>query len=469
MPEKVTDPTKIVTDEQVLNSLAKQGIDKDYVEFWQDYAPHSLGKEHSPYAKFYRDLKSNKRLMVVSGLPKVKPDGQKIDVGWKQQDTRYVSKANLFSAIVNGKQITVTCLSDQPSGTKKGEQVTWQPQLFVDGSEIINGEQATLLPVDPINAGYTENTLEWSYGIVCKRRIRILEGRFREKWVFESNPHSTVKIKHNFTGSLKLNLGSARDAAGNTLKVNVIDDEEIVEASEFDKAVYPVEIGASQTFYPDASSVDGNIRREAAETWHTKQGHTDGTLVQAAVASARFGGFKTTLTPNWIYIWRSWFLFLTSGLPNACRVTGAVFSVVGTLVVDNLNVDPAINVYLTTPASDDALVNGDYDQIGTVAYATEIAEGAWNAAGYNDFTLIDVDTDDFGYISRIGVTKLGLRESNYDAPDIEPAHSDNLESSFSGDFTEQGTGFKPTLVVTYTVAEAKSGNMGAKMIGHKMV
>jgi len=50
---KVTDPAKRATDPVLLKKLAQQGIDKDYVEFSQDYAPRSLGKEHSPYAFAY--------------------------------------------------------------------------------------------------------------------------------------------------------------------------------------------------------------------------------------------------------------------------------------------------------------------------------------------------------------------------------------------------------------------------------
>ncbi|GAJ15527.1 unnamed protein product, partial [marine sediment metagenome] len=223
----------------------------------------------------YRDLKSNKRFMVVSGLPMVKPDGQKIEVGWKKRGNRYVSKANLFSAIVEGKQVKLTCLSDQPDGTEKDEQVTWRPQLFLDGSEIVNGEQPTLLPTDPVNENYHDNVLEWIYGTVCKRRIRIIEGRFRERWLFESNPRSSVRIKHSFTGSLKLRLGYAQDAEGNPLQVTVIGDEELVEASEFDKAIYPAEIGAEDTFYPDAepetSSVDGHVEQGGVDnaSWAT--------------------------------------------------------------------------------------------------------------------------------------------------------------------------------------------------------
>ncbi|GAJ14683.1 unnamed protein product, partial [marine sediment metagenome] len=200
--------------------------------------------------------------------PMVKPDGTMIDVGWLYTDGKYQSKANLFSAVVEGKQVKLICLSDQPTGVKKDEQVTWRPQLFLDGSEIVNGEQPTLLPTDPINENYKENTLEWAYGSVCKRRIRIIEGRFRERWIFESNPHSSVRIKHNFIGSLKLRLGRAIDAEGNSLQVSVIGDEEIVEASEFDEAIYPVEIGASATFYPDAQSVDGQVGGNATgQSW----------------------------------------------------------------------------------------------------------------------------------------------------------------------------------------------------------
>jgi len=39
MPEKVTDPQKVVTDPVLLSYLFKQGIDKDYVEF---YSKHKL-------------------------------------------------------------------------------------------------------------------------------------------------------------------------------------------------------------------------------------------------------------------------------------------------------------------------------------------------------------------------------------------------------------------------------------------
>ena len=38
MPEKVTEPNKIVTDASVSEIITEQGIDIDYVELWRDYS-----------------------------------------------------------------------------------------------------------------------------------------------------------------------------------------------------------------------------------------------------------------------------------------------------------------------------------------------------------------------------------------------------------------------------------------------
>ena len=272
MTDKVTDPTKIVTDELVLKHLAEQGIDKDYVEFWHDYAPRSLGKGHSPYAKFYRDLKSNKRMMVVSGLPKVKPDGTRIKVGWVEKDGRYLSKSNLFSAIVDQGQIEVT---------QEDAQVIWIPQLFFDGKEIYpKTKGAYLLDTDPINENYHQNVLEWDYGI-CKRRIRIVHGIIRETWLFESAPVGEVRVKHNHSGNIKLRFG----------EYAVDDDTELVPASVFSVAEYPFEVGASpETFY--STSADSNVI-------NINDGQTYAVVHDAATGSAVFNNINETNQGNY--------------------------------------------------------------------------------------------------------------------------------------------------------------------------
>lgn len=469
MPEiqEITDPAKRVTDPILLKELAKQDIDPNYVEFWHDYAPRSKGKEYSPYAKFYRDLKSGKKMMVASGLPMVKVEGHKIEPGWLYAKGRYYSKANLFSAIIKGKQVKLICLSDQPTGAKKDEQVTYRPQLFLDGSEILDDEQPTLLPSDPVNGHYKENTLEWEYGTVCKRRIRIIEGRFRERWLFGANPCNSVRIKHNFAGSLKLKLGRAVDAEGNPLQVSIIGDEEIVEASEFDKAVYPVEIGASATFYPDAheetSSVDGGVL-------HVER-HLSFAAIRAAAGTTGYDEDESRVYPqihsdtetDWYVIARTIYLFDTSGLPDGATITATTLSLYGVGKVDQLSIAPDINIYSSNPASNIALEAGDYeagvDKFGSVAFCdTPITYANWKTTDpyWNDFVF---NATGLAAISKTGVSKFGARNANYDVSGTIPAYSSWKYSYFRAYFSEKGTGYKPKLTVTYPPYAVPDGDL----------
>ncbi len=196
MPGKVTEPNKKVTDSVLLKHLAKQGIDSEYVEFTQDYAIPSIvnGKREkgkSPYAKFYKDRVSGKGFMVVSGLPMVNADGKKVEIGWIKEGKKYISKPNQFYAEVEGSTVTIRVINDQPSGAKKGDEFVRTPQLFLNGREITCG-LPILLPVDPINANYLENTLEWDYGI-CKRRLRLIEGSIFDRFVFDTKPNGDIQ------------------------------------------------------------------------------------------------------------------------------------------------------------------------------------------------------------------------------------------------------------------------------------
>jgi len=376
--QKVTDPSRIVADEHLLRELERWGIDKDYVEFFQDYSPRSKGKEHSPYAKFYRDLKSGKRFMVASGLPMVKALGRKIEAGWLYANGKYYSKANLFSAIVEGNRVQVTCLSDQPDGRKLNDRVIWQPQLFLNGVEQSFGK-ATLLETDPTNENYHQNVLEWDYGI-CQRRLRIIEGRVRERWVFAGNPHGEVRIKHNQVGDYRLKLGR--------FKVN--DDEELILAEAFILpnyffTEYPIEIGASATFYPDAdpetSSFDGMcypweevciditwaiVRDYFVSEYGDAVDDTDylAIQIQTCVQTDRFKA-----------IIRSPCLFDISPLPPGATLDSGTFSLYGYAKNDDLNINPSINIFESNPQSNTAIAITDYAlaRWGSTPFSTAIA------------------------------------------------------------------------------------------------
>lgn len=476
MVEKVTDPSKKVDNAHLRKVLTAQGMDANYVELIQDYAPRRVDgkkvKGRSPYAHFYKDRKSGRRVMEVGILPHCDTLGRKIDCRWTHSGGKYYSGINLFSAVVEGRQIRVTCLSDQPHGAKKDDWVEWNPQIYLDGVEQSCGE-ATLFATDPMNAGYHDNTIEWDYGI-CKRRIRIIEGRIREKWLFISNPNSEVKIKHNHTGTYGLRLL--------TCKIN--DDEELVPTLVFDEAEYPFEVMASpETFYPDP-----NIENTSVDGWasHTEVGQTWHTIVAGAGTSFNdinanhwyWYAFSHSTTNKWSQIIRGIFLFDTDGLPNDATITGVTLSLWGTDKLDDTSCVPDINIYSSDPNSNIGLANGDYATLGTEALATPIAYAAWNAAGYNVFTLIDVNSDAFltynvadTYINRTGISKFGARNANYDVADEldpnnhDPAWVSTKELIFKGYFADQGnTTNDPKLIVTYGAEAVPVGGSPANLL-----
>jgi len=453
----VTDPAKRVTDPAVITELKRQGMDRDYVEFCQDYAPRYVNgrrvKGRSPYAKFYRDLKSNKRMMVVSGLPKVDADGVKIVPQWEQVSSTprvFQSKANIFSATVSPSGIQLSCKSDQPDDRKLNDRLSFNPRLFLDGREQPCGD-AILLPTDPVNDSYAENTLEWDYGI-CKRRLRIIEGRIHGSWVFAENPGGEVSIEYNQSGDYRLKLGR--------YKIN--DDEEAVPREAFDSAEYPFTVSDSSTYYPDAhaesTSVDGYVAASGSEwTWAEIIAHA-GVGSSDTVAKSEFMMISAwDATDKWEQVLRSIFLFDTSGLDDGATISAATFSVYGDGKDDGLSVTPDINVYSSDPASNDDLVSGDYDSLGTTAYCdTAITYAGFDTSDYNDFAF---NATGLAAISKTGVTKLGLRNASFDVSGTPPTWSAGWAySRIKGYFAEQGTGYKPKLVVTYTTGPTEKSS-----------
>lgn len=455
--QKVTDPSKIVTDPQVLKMLANQGIDPNYVEFYQDYAPRFIDgvrvKGRSPYAKFYLDLKSGKRFMVVSNLPKVKPNGQKIEVGWLRNGNRFESKANLFSAVVEGKQITVTCLSDQPDSRKEGDQAIWQPQLFLDGVEQTCGK-VILLETDPINENYHQNVLEYNYGF-CKRRIRVIEGRFRDRVILTENPHGgEVRVYNNKTGNMRLRFGS-RDGAGRPIG-RVEGDVEIITKEELDNAVYPITIGASpETYYPDtnAAGVDGWTRRLIAggATWENIL-LGDGNGADDAVAESGFLRVEAhTVQDVYNSNLRPIFVIDCSDFPPGETVTGVDFEWYGTIKNNDLG-DLDACIYSAAPANPDALVAGDYNELGSTPYSNTISYAGYNASGYTTFAFIAAGIAAVqAACDGNTVVEFGTRSPTRDVTGTLPPWTNNETSYLWGYYTEQGAGFKPRIIIAFEI------------------
>lgn len=208
---------------------------------------------------------------------------------------------------------------------------------------------------------------------------------------------------------------------------------------------------ASSTFYPDVhvetTSVDGIVRQVLSDmTWAAMR---DGAGTSASDTSVISG--ITMDSSGWALHWngmcRGIIVIDTSALPDTAIITGATLSLYGQAKRDDNNWQPNINIYSAAPASNTSLAAGDYNSLGTTAYATAITYNNWSITGYNTFTL---NSTGLAAISKTGVSKFGVRNANYDVANNDPAWDGEQFSELSWYAADKGVGYKPTLLVTYT-------------------
>jgi len=217
-----------------------------------------------------------------------------------------------------------------------------------------------------------------------------------------------------------------------------------------------IALNATGTFYPDpdpeSSTVDGVVKHVDAG------GLAWATLVGAAGTAATdddatpYLGYRPDSgnDPNWDFIFRFICLFDTSGIGADPNISAATLSIWGRGVDDVTDNSPALNVYSSNPALNTALAAGDYDSLGTTIFSdTAIALGSWSNGSYNVFTL---NGDGRTAIDKEGITKLGLRESVYDAGSGTPTWIETSGNSENFHFyaaEQTGTDNDPKLIVTF--------------------
>lgn len=158
---------------------------------------------------------------------------------------------------------------------------------------------------------------------------------------------------------------------------------------------------------------------------------------------------------EWDSIRRAILLFDTSTIPEGVYINSATLYLYGSSKSNSFAGNSfAINIYTSNPAANTEIVAGDYDSLGTAELSTEIAYADWGIAGYNEFVL------DTTSINTSGITKLGARESNYDAPNTEPSWENDKVCQMYFYLAEQGgTTNDPKLVVDYEPIEVSAVNV----------
>jgi len=218
------------------------------------------------------------------------------------------------------------------------------------------------------------------------------------------------------------------------------------------RRLHPVGGGATTTVYPDphaeSTTVDGYVGRHTggSETWSEINGGA-GDAAGDNDASAHGPRVRSSTDSGnpWNFINHHFTLFDTSSI-GSTTVESATWSfVVTSSVVDELSI--SLSLFVTSPATNTALVNADYQQIGTTKQATDItyASVTANNTTYNDMALTVLTNIDASGVTKLGVTNSGWKST-------EPSYISD-KNSYLNQFIfaeTSGTSKDPKLVIIHT-------------------
>lgn len=233
--------------------------------------------------------------------------------------------------------------------------------------------------------------------------------------------------------------------------------------SWYEKILGQPVLASDGPFFPDAdtesTSVDGDVASRST-VWDTVHDATSGTenARDNTVSNDVSTGFFTSIS-SWEII-RYIVLFDTSVLPDGDTISAANLQL---FEEDTINNDNDTLDYLTvvqsSPASNTAIVQDDYDQVGNIDNPTEAIDagsridyGSISAGAYNTFTF---NATGIAFIDKAGITKLGVREG-HDAEDME--YDNGLGGSTFNLFKlsaaeTAGTTQDPKLTVTHSAID----------------
>jgi len=377
--------------------------------------------------KTWKDAYGNNKYEYVARIsqaPIYNDDGSAVDCSWHGSGNSYSIINNVFSVQVIGAYITTIY---------QGQSMSWQPIVMVDSKEYAAKGSPRVLPVDPINSNYLNNTLEWDYG-VCVRRVRVIEGLIQETWIFDKDPKGTVWIKDNTIKSAGFTWAIAPYAFDANNSPITINQYKQVMASDMAKATYPVTIDPTEVYVTSAS--DGMVWTH--DVWATAWSAVWGGVsagVYFTVGSYNWGDGNPVISRAALY-------FDTSALPDSANITSCNLSLRGfqDLSTNDFTIQVQTGTSSTYPHN--PLVAGDYDKslYTGLGSTSGFNTSGFSTSGYNN---ISFNATGISWINKVGETKLMVRSLK----DISNTANFDGVNVYS---YEQGAGYRPTLYVTYT-------------------
>ncbi len=204
------------------------------------------------------------------------------------------------------------------------------------------------------------------------------------------------------------------------------------------------------------TSCDGYASRFVSNsTWFSLRG-SPGTAGSATSGTSSPRILTGTTSGRFTGIYRSFFLFDTSSIPDDATITSAKLCVQVTTKSEQIPGSSYAVVNCTT-GSNTNIAKTDYQLAGTTLLSDAILGAdiiTSISTVFNEFILNSTGLD---YINKTGITKLCIREATYDIADSPPSWLSNKDCRISITFAENSS-YKPYLEVTYTEAGGNVNN-----------
>lgn len=378
----------------------------------------------------FQGLDSKGRSIFKSTIdaPKYTDSKALLATKWIKQGDTYVTKDNIFSALVTGTTVKVNY---------KNETLQWNPTVIIDG-KAQNASNSELLTFDPININYSYNVIQWQYGEVT-RQLRQIEGVLSEYFILNKAPKGDIEIQSNQVKSKGFTYDRniwAKDANNKSIKITDTGTSKVVKLSDLKDAIYPVTIDPTTTYYTSAS--DGLLQKVTSPyvDCHNSVSadSSDSSSTVSITGQMKAGDYS---------IFRAFVYFDTSALPTGVTITSANVSIYGQW--DGSTTDFDITVQSGMPTyPHDPLVVGDFlysNYSGSLGTLTTVG---YSTSGYNNIVL---NAGGISSINATGTTKFILISSM----DISITAPTGNELIYFWSY-EKGVGFRPKLDITYTAS-----------------
>ncbi len=179
----------------------------------------------------------------------------------------------------------------------------------------------------------------------------------------------------------------------------------------------PVTVRYYTDKHPEIWSVDGSVSRLVGNTTWADLRNGPGTAADSSSGICTSAFYSGDNPGEWIYIYRTINLFDTRLLPAGCLINSASVFFKTHSLRNDLPTSPAYNIFTSNPASNNDLVPADYQVLGSDRLSTDVPYADLVVGAYTEYPL---NAAGLTAITKAGITKLGLREVNYDLANIEP-------------------------------------------------